>query len=210
VDPVSDALLLRKSCNAGNRTRTSESADSTICVSSCYMYQLCHYLRIFMLYVPTMSLSAHLHVICTNSCHYLRIFMLYVPTDDTICVSSCYMYQLMPLSAYLHVICTNYVTICVSSCYMYQLMPLSSYLHVICTNDATDRSHLYQFYLRLLGGLWLPPLQGTPTHSPPVLQRHYSEDEVTNSFPYIRGGQLFWLGGHFVEAEVGGGPHLLK
>jgi hypothetical protein len=21
---------------------------------------------------------------------------------------------------------------------------------------------------------------------------------------------LFWLGGHFVEAEVGGGPHLLK
>jgi hypothetical protein len=24
------------------------------------------------------------------------------------------------------------------------------------------------------------------------------------------GGQLFWLGGHFVEAEVGGGPHLLK
>jgi hypothetical protein len=25
-----------------------------------------------------------------------------------------------------------------------------------------------------------------------------------------RGGQLFWLGGHFVEAEVGGGPHLLK
>jgi hypothetical protein len=27
---------------------------------------------------------------------------------------------------------------------------------------------------------------------------------------YIRGGQLFWLGGHFVEAEVGGGPHLLK
>jgi hypothetical protein len=27
---------------------------------------------------------------------------------------------------------------------------------------------------------------------------------------YYRGGQLFWLGGHFVEAEVGGGPHLLK
>jgi hypothetical protein len=27
---------------------------------------------------------------------------------------------------------------------------------------------------------------------------------------YTRGGQLFWLGGHFVEAEVGGWPHLLK
>jgi hypothetical protein len=27
---------------------------------------------------------------------------------------------------------------------------------------------------------------------------------------YSRSGQLFWLGGHFVEAEVGGGPHLLK
>jgi hypothetical protein len=25
-----------------------------------------------------------------------------------------------------------------------------------------------------------------------------------------RGGQLFWLGVHFVEAEVSGGPHLLK
>jgi primosomal replication protein N len=27
---------------------------------------------------------------------------------------------------------------------------------------------------------------------------------------YTRGEQLFWLGGHFVEVEVGRGPHLLK
>jgi hypothetical protein len=31
-----------------------------------------------------------------------------------------------------------------------------------------------------------------------------------NIISYVRGGQLFWLGGHFVEAEVGGGPLLLK
>jgi hypothetical protein len=35
-------------------------------------------------------------------------------------------------------------------------------------------------------------------------------EDTNASTVYSRGGQLFWLGGHFVEAEVGGGPHLLK
>jgi hypothetical protein len=39
----------------------------------------------------------------------------------------------------------------------------------------------------------------------PLCRAHYSRTVL-----YIRGGQLFWLGGHFVEAEVGGGPHILK
>jgi hypothetical protein len=30
------------------------------------------------------------------------------------------------------------------------------------------------------------------------------------TYALARGGQLFWLGGHFVEAEVCGGPQLLK
>jgi hypothetical protein len=35
-------------------------------------------------------------------------------------------------------------------------------------------------------------------------------EQIKDVWAYPRGGQLFWLGGHFVEAEVGGKPNLLK
>jgi hypothetical protein len=55
-----------------------------------------------------------------------------------------------------------------------------------------------------------------PTQMRPIERAGLSSDRPVDrnyflcKIHYSRGGQLFWLGGHFVEAEVGGGPHLLK